>query len=172
MKESTKSKDSYLRMKEALNMKDSPSEKCSNDPCYNCDSLNDRDGTTGVHDDCFIHQWSGYLKLYEKEVDPIWIFESVGRGWHNLLNKLIGDLKTAGWDGNVHQVKEKFGALRFYIGGGSDEIFDLIQEAENKSITICEECGEPGKVSGWGGYWMKSLCDEHGKQFRKGTLSI
>lgn len=57
----------------------------------------------------------------------------------------------------VQQVKEKFGGLRFYISSGSDEIYNLIEEAENKSETICETCGKPGLLSNDRG-WVSTLC--------------
>lgn len=61
-------------------------------------------------------------------------------------------------DFQVVQVKEKFGTLRFYTQGGSKEIDDLINEAEEKSATTCEQCGKPGKSRNHG--WIRVLCDE------------
>ena len=83
----------------------------------------------------------------------------VGEGWYPLVNQLVEDILALGWDGNIFQVKEKFGGLRFYIGSGSNEIFDRIAKAENDSYEICEECGQPGVLRGGG--WLKTLCDEH-----------
>lgn len=57
----------------------------------------------------------------------------------------------------VQQVKEKFGGLRFYTSSGSEKIYDLIEKAENKSETICEICGKPGKLSSDRG-WMSTIC--------------
>jgi replicative DNA helicase Mcm len=51
-------------------------------------------------------------------------------------------------------------SLRFYINGGSDEIFDRISKAESDSYETCEVCGEPGELRrdlGW--YW--TFCEEH-----------
>ena len=87
------------------------------------------------------------------------VLACVEKGWHPLINTLIDDLFDLGWDGTVAQVKEKFGGLRFYIGAGSDEVYDKINEAENKSYSLCEECGQPGKVRHGG--WLKTLCDVH-----------
>ncbi len=55
------------------------------------------------------------------------------------------------------QVKEKFGGLRFYMTCGSDEIFDLISEAEALSYKTCEECGKPGEERDTG--WIHTHCD-------------
>jgi hypothetical protein len=82
----------------------------------------------------------------------------VGKGWHALLEKLVDDLLALGWDGSLHQVKEKYGGLRFYIGFGSDEIFDCIEEAEEASYRVCEECGDPGTLRDVLS-WRLTLCD-------------
>ena len=55
------------------------------------------------------------------------------------------------------QVKEKFGGLRFYMTCGTDEIFNLIDEAEELSYKTCEECGKPGEEKDTG--WIRTLCD-------------
>ena len=85
------------------------------------------------------------------------IQECVEAGWSQLLEELILDLVKLGWDGQIHQVKEKFGGLRFYIGAGSAAIFDRINEAEIKSRTVCETCGQPGKIRGTS--WLYCSCD-------------
>ena len=69
----------------------------------------------------------------------------------------------------VTQVKEKYGGLCFYVSSAYDEIFDLINEYEKKSYTICEVCGKPGKtlVNGLGkGYWYKTLCADCAEKFQ------
>ena len=57
------------------------------------------------------------------------------------------------------QVKEKYGTLRFYIHGGTDEQYALIDFAEGMSGTTCEVCGKPGKQSRGG--WITTRCNEH-----------
>jgi len=80
----------------------------------------------------------------------------VGPGWASLVERL--------WklcdEQNIHimQIKEKFGGLRFYIGGATKEVFDIIDEVEAQSFTICEYCGKPGRPRDGG--WIKTLCDE------------
>ena len=59
----------------------------------------------------------------------------------------------------VTQVKEKFGGLRFYIGGAPMEIHDMITEAEEKSYKICEICGKPGKLYSDRPWW-RTLCND------------
>lgn len=54
------------------------------------------------------------------------------------------------------QVKEKFGTLRFYMTAQTPEMDAIIDEADRKSATTCEECGKPGKVIGGG--WLYCRC--------------
>jgi hypothetical protein len=84
-----------------------------------------------------------------------------GDGWFNLLYQLIEDIKKTnppeGFE--IFQVKEKFGGLRFYTDGSTYEIENLIETAENKSVTICERCGadaETKKIKGW----YTTICED------------
>jgi hypothetical protein len=81
----------------------------------------------------------------------------VGPGWHGILERLIPKLEAMGWDGALHQVKEKFGGLRFYIGCGSLEMFAAIDDAELESFKTCEDCGKPGELRRNRSWW-RTLC--------------
>ena len=81
----------------------------------------------------------------------------VGDGWKPIIIKLINDIIDIDKDVNITTIKEKFGGLRFYISGGSDEIFDLIDKAEEESFKVCEECGTRENVETKGS-WLKTLC--------------
>ena len=81
----------------------------------------------------------------------------VGKGWSKILDKLY-DVKPRSV--YVMQVKEKFGGLRFYVGGASREFFDAIDAAEKESYLTCEICGEPGKLRQDLG-WLLTLCEKH-----------
>lgn len=88
-----------------------------------------------------------------------WIYGCVGPGWRSILESLVKDLLAKGWSGEVSQVKEKFGGLRFYCeSDGAPGIYDRIQEAEDESFKTCEECGAPGRPRDWS--WIKTLCDK------------
>jgi|WetSurSiteA1Bulk_404760.scaffolds.fasta_scaffold02200_11 hypothetical protein len=84
-----------------------------------------------------------------------------GDGWFNILDKLFEKLNNH--DIELMQVKEKFGGLRIYINGGTDEVYDLIDKAEQESFTICEKCGKPGKNQEIN-YWLYTVCEEHKKE--------
>lgn len=58
----------------------------------------------------------------------------------------------------VSQIKEKFGGLRVYMTFATDEMFDIIQDAEDASFEICEMCGAAGRERELS--WIKTLCDE------------
>lgn len=84
-------------------------------------------------------------------------------GWFDMLDELCFKVQSYVDDfDNVNQavaaqVKEKFGGLRFYIDDGDDYIYNLINEAENKSHVICEACGQPGSIKKLG-HWLMCRC--------------
>lgn len=84
--------------------------------------------------------------------------QCVEPGWGAIIERLVADLNALGWDGNICQVKEKFGALRFYIVEGTSEIFERIHQAEKESAVTCEFCGKPGRITGKS--WLKAVCAE------------
>lgn len=78
-----------------------------------------------------------------------------GPGWVKLYEPLIEECQRL--DVRVHQIKEKFGGLRFYVGPAPDELYSKIDEAEERSFSICESCGNPGEVRSGG--WIVTRCD-------------
>lgn len=110
-----------------------------------------------------------------------WGFEC-GDGWYDLIDTLCAEIQNrVDWsveqqkykleDGRMKpedvvpeddlqvvaaQVKEKFGGLRFYVNGGTEEIYGMISMAESMSYKICEECGNPGRPNRGG--WITTLC--------------
>ena len=133
-----------------------------------------------------------------------------GDGWFELLNNMCHDVVKLSKGKNIqvvaHQVKEKFGGLRFYFGIESDytilnrldskirslmfscklgipywkiinfrrkfwktteeKISDRIEQAEWKSETTCEACGQPGKIRGGG--WVYTACEDCDKKYEEG----
>lgn len=51
-------------------------------------------------------------------------------------------------------------SLRMYTINHTEEALKLIAEAEEKSFSICEKCGYPGKTYTIG-YWLTTLCEQH-----------
>lgn len=68
------------------------------------------------------------------------------------------------------QIKEKYGFGRWYLTGGTDEMFALTDAWEDETTSICETCGKPGKLRGSG--WYYTACFEHTKLEDKDNLEI
>ena len=88
-----------------------------------------------------------------------------GDGWFNLIYKLCADIDSVceklklsdhNWP-HASQIKEKYGGLRFYTDCALNEVYDLIEAAENLSLVTCQGCGLPGKTRDGG--WIRTLCD-------------
>ena len=94
-----------------------------------------------------------------------------GDGWYKILDALCGNILHDNLSNTpipneiqqvvVSQVKEKFGALRFYYDGGDEVIEGMVRLAETMSECTCETCGGPGKLRGT--KWMYTACDNHAK---------
>jgi len=96
-----------------------------------------------------------------REATPESIKACVPDGWEGLIDRLLRDLITLGWqDGEIWQVKEKFGGLRFYIATGDELVQQRIREAEQESMTTCHECGSPGEQVAIRG-WLSIRCGDH-----------
>jgi ribosomal protein L37AE/L43A len=87
-------------------------------------------------------------------------------GWFDLVKELSLKLekvinKLPGRDNYYAvQVKEKFGTLRVYLSSVTNEINDIIYEYEEKSASICEECGQPGEPRETRNHWYYTACNK------------
>lgn len=90
-----------------------------------------------------------------------------GDGWFDLVYRLSQELTRMAVLHGVQdklmalQVKEKFGALRFYTtypSGCLEDIRKLIQAAERKSQRTCERCGAPGQLLRQPHGYFATLC--------------
>ena len=128
--------------------------------------------------------WDNCPKLYKDMYgDPMktglsWGIECGGDGWfemikelslklEKLINKYIKDYPDDIYIPTAAQVKEKFGSLRFYMSGGTEEMCQLIENAENLSEEICEECGKKGKIGEDCGGWLMTRCDDCWEKINK-----
>ena len=76
----------------------------------------------------------------------------IGDGWYNLVYDMCDKIIKTNPNSEFKavQVKQKFGGLRFYTTAASDEVHKIIDEAEQLSYKICEDCGSTENVeSGW-----------------------
>jgi len=105
-------------------------------------------------------------KLYAQRNMPMsqtcmcWGFP--GDGWFGLLLEASLALEALDLRIEAVQVKEKFGTLRFYIGGpdwNDERVNAIVRRAEQRSAVECEDCGAAGERRGGG--WIRTLCDAH-----------
>lgn len=102
-----------------------------------------------------------------------WI--GVSRGWYPIIIRLDKAISELVGDYELHQVKEKFGSLRYYCEVPSSEdvqdedrvasqeaVEKLISAAEHVAGKTCEECGGPGELCKSPGVYtfLKTLCLE------------
>ena len=95
-------------------------------------------------------------------------------GWDTLIDELEEHLHYLSPAYVTHQIKEKFGTLRYYaeyVPSADDEPYHhrtetakrmfhrLIDETERRSAYHCERCGEPGVLRKHL-MWYKTLCDQ------------
>jgi hypothetical protein len=76
-------------------------------------------------------------------------------GWVKLVWELSEQIAPLGAE--CDQVKEKFGALRFYLRHEIEPASRLVSRAEVASAGLCQACGKPGKRTAA----FSTLCPEH-----------
>jgi hypothetical protein len=82
----------------------------------------------------------------------------VGPGWEPIVLELNQQLSAIDPAYEVHQVKEKFGGLRYYCSlDGNEQAVGLIRAAEARAAVTCEQCSKPGGSRD--GSWIRTLCD-------------
>jgi len=88
-------------------------------------------------------------------------------GWYDLIDTLCDTIdmlcqREKDKIPQVHQIKEKFAGLRFYLGGihtkYADRISGAVSMAEKMSYNICEKCGTTEDVTVDEGGWIKTKC--------------
>lgn len=102
-----------------------------------------------------------------------------GPGWYKLIDSIMSAITLAGFDperDEIRQIKEKFGTLRIYVTCDADapvtgkqeehavperwmRVHQAIQQ-NNCSATVCEQCGQPGRLLVSGGWWS-TRCAAH-----------
>ncbi len=82
-----------------------------------------------------------------------------GSGWDALVQPLEDEVSRLG--GKIRQVKQKFGQLCFFYSFPSSvseskrrAFARKVREAEQRSVHICENCGNAGQLSKEGGFYL------------------
>ena len=102
-------------------------------------------------------------------------------GWYELIHDLCQAIteryeqEGKSVDLVATQVKQKYAGLRFYYEYEEDstddatmrlrnDIGDIVSAYEEKSETICEDCGAAGELREWND-WYLTLCDSCWKKY-------
>jgi hypothetical protein len=106
-------------------------------------------------------------KIKDKLKHPYELFGvECGKGWYDLLKPIVEYIEKYNEDKEEEQkirftqIKEKWGGLRVYVNFGTDELFKLIEQAEDESYNICEDCGTRTDVGLKETGWIRTLCKE------------
>jgi hypothetical protein len=92
-----------------------------------------------------------------------------GNGWFQILYNLAKNITLISHKERIHykckEAKEKDGTLYFVVIDPSEEIMDLIKEAQMQSFITCEICGVFGELKNHNLIYMvrcrKCIKDEH-----------
>lgn len=85
---------------------------------------------------------------------------SVESGWFPILETLFETLKSKGWQGDVAQIKQKYGELRVYLHPDTRnrEWLEVTFMATAYSLQTCEFCSNQGHLRTARKY-VRTLCD-------------
>lgn len=81
-----------------------------------------------------------------------------GDGWYSILYDAIKRLVEIDPDIKATCIKEKFGELSIYVNHFTDPIVDVLDDVEEASRHVCEECGSTKGVKQTSVGWIKTLC--------------
>jgi hypothetical protein len=104
-----------------------------------------------------------YRDRYKQPEETAMCWGFPGDGWYKIIYDLSAKLEAHARDQKTQkmgdnaivraaQVKEKFGALCFYVHGDIPDKLKL-------SATVCHDCGKEGKLRN-DRSWVLTLCDE------------
>ena len=96
-----------------------------------------------------------------------------GDGWKHLYQPIIDYIMKYN-DGKedkdkieIHQIKEKFGGLRIYLSSYTEELREMIDEAEKESYNTCEVCGKPIEKPIYEHYWVYAECEDCHRKWKE-----
>lgn len=98
--------------------------------------------------------WKAHLRaehpgMFECEI-------SIGAGWVDLVRSYVEMRLETGERFAFTRITEKYGSLRLDDTGDDSPLESV---ADHLSLSICEDCGAPGRERDDG--WIRTLCDEH-----------
>lgn len=107
-------------------------------------------------------------KEHPERFTPQWPYElfgiECGEGWKSLYQPIIDYITKYNEEHEdkfeIHQIKEKFGYLCFYVNKYNDELRQMIRDAEEKSYHTCEVCGKYIDKPISENYWIYPECED------------
>lgn len=110
-------------------------------------------------------KYSRFIKPEKSMTESLMCFGiECDTGWYSIIDSFlekVSKLKDIPENFEIVQIKEKYATLRIHTSMPlTDEIYSLIDEAEEESANTCEICGEQGGLHKRGN-WYKTLCDAH-----------
>lgn len=109
------------------------------------------------------NRWSG--KVVEDYDYSYTELDSMPRGWRKAFGmQMLEELKEALVKANILdkygilQIKEKYGELRWYDFGNTEEGYKIISKYQDLSNYICMACGKPATKVTTG--WISPFCDD------------
>jgi hypothetical protein len=96
--------------------------------------------------------------------DGVWTSIDCGHGWGDIVRRCHNELFLKDPNYRIAQIKEKFGALRFYFTPSDMELYremgSIVLKYEVEASNTCEICGTEGYVS-TNDRAMRARCEEH-----------
>lgn len=101
-------------------------------------------------------------KVISRIEDGWLVTVSCDSGWDDLIVSLDKELSDIDPNYVIHQIKEKFGGLRYYFATNTDkrsEMNGIVKRYEDLSLQTCEISGKPGVLMSKNGFY-KTLSPE------------
>ena len=109
------------------------------------------------------------IEALKKRISPPYVqWLDVDEGWYQLVLDCDKELFEINSKYEIFQIKEKFGALRYYMSPSNDTtpeqrdaMWAITSKYEELSKTVCEATGQPGVLMKSIGGWRKTLNPEY-----------
>jgi hypothetical protein len=104
---------------------------------------------------------------------PVTWLDAMPDGWRKAFGEqMIEEISQAlkGEELVITDIKEKFGGLRFYTGGATQEVHDIISKYERMSYHICILCGQKATKISRG--WISPYCNACAKEINNNRKRV
>lgn len=136
---------------------------------------------------CLMFPWLIPHNRFTDEVPKDWNYEyteldAMPDGWLKAFGEdmcfeirdVLDETEDEDFEYRILQIKEKWGALRWYDSGAPKDIYDklraVLRKYEDISAHTCIHCGAPATRISAG--WISPWCDECAKDFYYSTIPI